>query len=314
VVQAHADAVLGRTDAASYRQTARAQVAGTRLNEAVWRLWGLPQPATREPAAAYEPCTLFADSGVAVFRPPEARAADGMAVSLRLGGSQAHAHDDAGSWGITVGPVYLAGDLGAPTYTADTFGPKRRENRLVNSWGHPVPVVDGQLQQDATRVRAEWLQAPCNTSNGGPTGRTNPSDQLTQARINLLPAYAISGLAQLERRFAYRSDGVGTLTISDHLRSTEARRFESAFVSPAEPVMQPHGFVLRQGGRTVHVQVASSADFELVHERVTSDTNNIFSRVAVRLLRPASRACVAWTLTPGDPPAVTSPASGTPCS
>ncbi len=308
VVQAHADAVLGRSDAAAYRRVARAQVAGTRLNEAIWRLWGLPQPAAREAAAGHEACTLFADSGVAVFRPTTAAATDGdgLSVSLRLGGSRAHAHDDAGSWAVTVGPRYLAGDVGAPTYTADTFGPRRRENRLVNSWGHPLPVVDGVLQQDATRVRAAWLQAPC---RGGDPG-------VERAHIDLRPVYALDGLQRLERRFAYRREGAGALAISDHLASLTARRLESAFVSHAEPVMQPHGFVLRQDGRALHVTVAASGPFELVHERVTSDPGNAFSRVVVRLAQPAREACIAWTLTAGDAPAAgaTPPASGTPCS
>lgn len=311
VVQAHADAVLGRIDGDAYRRTARAQVTGTRLNEAVWRLWGLPQPAVRESAAGHEACTLFPDSGVAVFRPATAAATDtdGLSVSLRLGGSRAHAHDDAGSWAVTLGPVYIAGDVGAPTYTADTFGPKRRENRLVNSWGHPVPVVGGQLQRDATRVRAEWLQAPCDS--GGE--RNAPAES---ARIDLRPVYAVDGLQRLERRFAYQRGAPGALSISDHLSSANPQRFESAFVSRAEPVMQPRGFVLQRDGRTLHVTVAASDDFELVHERVTSDTGNVFSRVAVRLRQPAREACVAWTMTPGDKPAPEArpPASGTPCS
>lgn len=290
VVQAHADAVLGRTDAASYRQTARAQVAGTRLNEAVWRLWGLPQPATREPAAAYEPCTLFADSGVAVFRPPEARAADGMAVSLRLGGSQAHAHDDAGSWAITVGPVYLAGDLGAPTYTADTFGPKRRENRLVNSWGHPVPVVDGQLQQDATRVRASWTQAPCGTG----------SADVERAGMDLRPVYAVDGLQRLERRFDYHRLPGARLVISDHLAATRPRRLESAWVSSTPPMMEATSFRVSQNGRTLRVQVSASAPFELAHTRVEDDAGNPFSRVTARLVEPDRHACIAWQVTTGD--------------
>lgn len=304
VVQAHADAVLGRIDAAAYRRIARGQVAGTRLNEAVWRLWGQPRPATREAAAAYEGCTLFPDSGVAVFRPAQAGAAEGLAVSLRLGGSQAHAHDDAGSWALTVGPIYLAGDLGAPTYTADTFGPRRRENRLVNSWGHPVPVVDGQLQQDATRVRAAWLQAPC--SGGGDNG-------VERAHLDLRPVYAIDGLQRLERRFAYQRQGTGTLVVSDHLRSAGARSLESAFVSPTEPEMAPRSFVLRRDGRVLRVAVTASAAFELVHERVTDDPNNPFSRVVVRLTRTAREACVGWTMTAADAePKV--PPSGTPCS
>lgn len=292
VVQAHADAVLGRTEAASYRRTARAQVAGTRLNEAVWRLWGLPQPATREPAAAYEPCTLFADSGVAVFRPLEADAADGMAVSLRLGGSQAHAHDDAGSWAITVGPVYLAGDLGAPTYTADTFGPKRRENRLINSWGHPVPVVDGQLQQDATRVRATWTQAPCGMGTG--TGDAE------RAGIDLRPVYAVDGLQRLERRFDYRRRPEARLVISDHLATARPGHLESTWVSSTTPTMEDRSFRLGLDGRMLRVQVSASAPFELKHERVVADSGNPFSRVTARLLQPDRQACIAWHVTTGD--------------
>lgn len=285
VIRAHADAMLGRVDPTDWSRMARRALGGTRLNEAVWRLWGSPRAAVREAAAGYERCTLFPDSGVAVFRPVQTDT-KGMAVSFRLGGSQAHAHDDAASYAITLGDVYIAGDIGAPTYTAETFGPKRRENRIINSWGHPVPRVAEALQKDATKFRANWLRPPC----------ADPDPDGELAVIDLTGMYDVPALQKVQRQFDYsRKPGEG-LVVMDTFQAGSPIRFESAFISSVAPVMGDKGFTVQRDGRTLRVRVAASVPWELVHERNTSDAANNFSRVAIRLKQPAAQGCIALQL------------------
>ena len=68
-----------------------------------------------------------------------------------LGGVRAanggHNHDDAGSYSILLNGVKIAGDVGGPNYyDFTTWGEEHYKYRITNSYGHPVPVVNGALQ------------------------------------------------------------------------------------------------------------------------------------------------------------------------
>jgi hypothetical protein len=54
-------------------------------------------------------------------------------------------------------------DSGGPfAYNNRTFSPERYTYKILNSVGHPVPVVAGQLQRDATKVHPRVLKTSFN--------------------------------------------------------------------------------------------------------------------------------------------------------
>ena len=57
-----------------------------------------------------------------------------------------HNHNDLGAFTVMIDDRELLVDPGAEIYTARTFSRHRYEGDLLNSFGHPVPVVAGQLQ------------------------------------------------------------------------------------------------------------------------------------------------------------------------
>jgi hypothetical protein len=58
--------------------------------------------------------------------------------------------------------VAVAGDTplldpGSEVYTARTFSARRYESQVLNSYGHPVPLVAGQLQRTGRKAEARVL-------------------------------------------------------------------------------------------------------------------------------------------------------------
>src|SRR6185312_12999312 len=100
--------------------------------------------------------TYYPDEGVLVSRP----APNGhLAVTIKTSGNTGHSHNDVGSFVIGLDATQPVGDPGGPSYyTAETFSSKRLTSRLINSYGHPVPVIGGQQQLDATHVHASVLK------------------------------------------------------------------------------------------------------------------------------------------------------------
>ena len=69
-----------------------------------------------------------------------------------------HNHNDCGSFLLNVDGKRLAIELGAPEYTADTFGPKRYTLLATRSSGHSVPIVNRQEQAAGPQFSAELLE------------------------------------------------------------------------------------------------------------------------------------------------------------
>jgi hypothetical protein len=134
--------------------------------------------------------SYFDAVGVLVSR-PAADNANAIAATIKSGGNGNHSHNDIGSYTIGLGNEQPAGDTGKTVYSAKTFGPDRYKIRAINSWGHTVPVVAGQLQLEANKVKPRVLG----------TKFTGTVDEMV---IDLAPAYAVPSLSSLTR--SYRHD------------------------------------------------------------------------------------------------------------
>lgn len=290
VKRAHAEVAIGWATTQSWQALSRPTSSGGRLNEAVWRLWGAPQPVAHPLPAPPAPgnCSLFPASGVAVLR--AGVRSRGLAVSFRTGGSRSHAHDDAGSYVVAFDGVLIAGDPGAPTYTRDTFGPARRRHALVNSYGHPVPRVDGRLQLDGTAHRAAWMVVPC---------REERSDGV-DASIDLMPVYDVPGLKQLSRTIDYDERQGLYLTVADRFGAERPVNFETALITRATARIVENGIEISSGAGWVRVDIHASAAYEIQLEPLIQNSPDGIVRVAVRLKQPAAGGCVVYRFRAGD--------------
>ncbi len=231
----------------------------------------------------------FEQAGVLIGRPAEGSGGR-MGVALKGGhNAELHNHNDVGSFVVVVDgrPVLL--DPGGEVYTARTFGEQRYESRLLNSWGHPVPVVDGRLQRAGAEARAEVVRAEF----------TDTRDTLV---LDLTAAYDAPKLRSLRRTFVYTREGAGGLTVIDEAAFEAPSNFETALVTAGvfeqagEGTLEfrdgPAGLrvTLEAGGRPVRVRT------EPIEEEAMGGIRPL--RVGIAPVEPAGEVRLAMHIAP----------------
>ncbi|NMC20763.1 MAG: heparinase, partial [Thermogutta sp.] len=160
----------------------------------------------------------FPDAGVLVARPSPDRP-DDLAVALKGGhNAEHHNHNDVGSFLVVVGGEAVLVDPGAEVYTARTFDSRRYESKLLNSYGHPVPVVAGQLQRPGADAKGRIL-------------RTEFSDEADLIEIDMTSAYNVPELKTLRRTFVFRRGNGGSLTVTDRVEFSSPQEFEETLIT-----------------------------------------------------------------------------------
>lgn len=149
----------------------------------------------------------FAKSDILVCRPPNRRQ-DALGLAIKAGNNavnDGHEHTDLGSFVIARGKRLLVIDPGTPIYKAGTFGPRRFENPVVNSYGHSVPVVAGQLQKNNYRGSSLVINKTF----------SDASDSVT---LDLKNCYEVGELQKLVREIRYDRHDQGAVTVTDQVR------------------------------------------------------------------------------------------------
>lgn len=259
-------------------------------------MYSFPNSATQAAPAQAPPYkqdirTWFDQGGILICRPAEG-STTGFAVALKGGhNAEHHNHNDVGSFVVVVGRRAVLLDPGSETYTARTFSNKRYESKVLNSFGHPVPVVAGQLQQTGRQAQAKVLKAEF----------TPEADTLV---LDIASAYPVKELASLQRTFVYsRKDG-GSLTVRDEVVFTTPKEFETALVT--------FGTWKRLDAKLLEVSDHESAarvgisvdrsEFEIrpeeIHEKL--HTKTLPTRLGIRLTKPVAKSVVTLHITPAS--------------
>lgn len=260
------------------------------LNPAM--IFGFPNSATQGATIAGADATVglrtwFGDAGILIGRPAPGSGCH-LGVALK-GGHNAdhHNHNDVGSYVVVVEDRAVLLDPGSEVYTSRTFGAQRYEGLLLNSFGHPVPLVAGQLQRAGRDAEAKVLASEF----------TDARDTLT---LDLRSAYDVPELTRLERSFVYDRTGAGALTISDTVEFAEPRSFETALITDGEFARREDGTLLvTDRGRAVEVAVdTGGAAWELVVDEIHEEATAQPTRLGIRLAEPVSTANVTVTIRP----------------
>lgn len=239
--------------------------------------------------------TWWPESSVLVARAAQDRT--GLSVKGRLalgikgGGNGPHSHNDVGSYALFVDGAFVTGDLGGPkAYTADTFGPQRYTRFKLNaSEGHPVPLVGGATQKEATTWRPKVLTASF-------------TPQKDRVAYDLKEGYVLPALMRLER-VAELDRTQDAATLEDTFQAAAALPFETALIlrGPWKQV-DPRTLELGEGARRVRVTLESSAPVDVVTSTIQDENADPFTRLAVRLLKPASQGWIRTRFTaPSNP-------------
>jgi hypothetical protein len=162
--------------------------------------------------------TWFPDGGVLICRPGTGSKVP-FAAALKGGNNGvSHGHNDVGSFSVVVGNTMVICDPGGEVYTARTFSAHRYDSKVLNSFGHDVPVVAGQLQRTGSEARGALVAKEF----------TQAADTIT---LDLRSAYPVADLQKLERTFLFRRGESPSLQVRDEIKLAAPEEFETALVT-----------------------------------------------------------------------------------
>lgn len=187
--------------------------------------------------------TWFNEGGVLIAR-PGADEPEAFAVVLKGGSNgESHNHNDVGSFSVVLGRAMIICDPGAEVYTRRTFGSHRYDSDVLNSFGHAVPIVAGQLQATGSSARAVVLRSDF----------TDAGDVLA---FDLRSAYPVPDLKKMERTFDYRRGADAGLRVEDEVVFEKPEQFESALITWGEwQEVAKNEFAMSDGGEELRVNV-----------------------------------------------------------
>lgn len=175
--------------------------------------------------------TSFPDAQVWLFR-----AGPRLSVAVKGGhNDEFHNHNDLGSYSLASHGRLVSGDPGGERYTARTFSDRRYESEVLNSFGHPVPVIGGMLQGTGRQFSAKVLKAEC-------------CEDTSEIVLELKGAYDVPTLRSFTRTFRF-DVAAAAFTVTDRFCFSEPTALEEAYVTWDEPVQVDVD--VRSGGRTV---------------------------------------------------------------
>ena len=239
------------------------------------------------------PRSYFQDTGVLICRPgPDSSAR--LAAALKGGhNAEHHNHNDVGSFVVAVDAGAPILDVGAEVYTNRTFSSKRYESRVLNSYGHSVPLVAGRLQSKGRQACARVLKA-----DFAPAGDTFVLD--------LKAAYDVPELRRLERTFVYSRRGDGALTVTDRVEFASSQTFGTTLMTLGQwERLSPTSLTIRDGDGAVRVDIEASANFDVTAEELDEALriDAKATRLGINLREPVPRATIAMRITPLADPA-----------
>ena len=220
--------------------------------------------------------------------------AGGFAFAVKGGNNnEMHNHNDVGSWDLSIDGVTVAGDPQGEVYTARTFSPDRYVSKVLNSYGHPVPVVGGELQPPGAQFKAKILS-------------TTFADDRDEFVIDLANAYA-KPPKRLVRTATFVRGDAPSATVRDDVAFVKPTAFETAFVTYGEVEKSSDGKSLvvmatsKGGDRTARLRVdveATGGDWEWASETIENPGRPSPHRWAVRFAAPVREATVTFAMRP----------------
>jgi len=155
-----------------------------------------------------------------------------------------HNHNDVGSYTIRIGDLMPNLDPGTEIYTSRTFSTNRYESNLLNSWGHPVPVVAGKLQGAGRKYAGVVLE---NTF----------SEHKDALCIDLSAAYDVSSLQTLHRDFEFLRD-MNKVRVTDSVEFSQPETFETAIITyETFSIISPSQIIVSNEVHQVQITVSS---------------------------------------------------------
>jgi hypothetical protein len=197
-----------------------------------------------------------------------------------------------GSFVVALGRKTPLVDPGSEIYTQRTFSGRRYQSNVLNSFGHPVPRVAGQLQATGRKAEARVL-------------KTEFTDQADTLVLDLRSAYPVKELQTLRRSFVFSREGAGSLTVTDEVRLGSPGEFETALIT-FEPWKQisPGKLVVGTGANAVQVDIdARGQKYQVNSQEIHEDLpgKRIPVRIGLAFTEPVTEGIICLTIKPSKP-------------
>jgi hypothetical protein len=233
----------------------------------------------------------FEQAGILISRPGP-NSSSRLAVALKGGHNQEHHnHNDVGSFVVVLDDEPLLLDPGGEVYTARTFSSRRYESNVLNSFGHPVPIVAGKLQQTGRQARGRGVSRSF-------------TDNIDTLALDISSAYDVPELRKLERKFVYSRIGKGSLRVTDEVTFSQACDFGTALITfDSWKQSSPSSLIVYDSENSLHVEITvTGADFEIQPETIQEDVSarKQPTRLGINLTRPVTYAVVSIMITPKE--------------
>ena len=257
-------------------------------------MYSFPNSASRTPPAQTASKgpgirSWFDNAGVLICR-PSSGSSSLLAVALKGGhNSEHHNHNDVGSFIVVLGDKPLLLDPGGEVYTARTFSGRRYESNVLNSYGHPVPIVAGKLQRTGSRARGRVVSKSF----------TDSTDTLV---LDISSAYDVPELKKLERKYVYSRLRAGSLQVTDEVTFTKPCEFGTALITFSNwKQTSPSSLTFYDSSEALRVDIkVTGADFEIRPETIKENVSarKQPTRLGINLKKPVTNALVSLTVTP----------------
>jgi hypothetical protein len=193
-----------------------------------------------------------------------------------------HNHNDLGSYTLMIDGVEMCGDPGNEVYTARTFSNRRYESKMINSYGHPVPVVDGKWQREGRSFKAKVL-------------RTDFTDARDTIVYDLTKAYKTTELKSLVRKVVFDREK-NTVEIEDSVEFLKPSAFEVPIVTyrnyTGDIATGKIVLLHPSGGRSLDVSISSSAPIVSHKETIENPDRPSLTRLGFALTSPTEKATI----------------------
>lgn len=244
--------------------------------------------------AEHEIRDWFEDVQFLICRPGE-KSSSRLAATFKGGHNGAnHNHNDLGTFTVLSGKEELLADPGAEVYDKRTFSVHRYESDLLNSFGHPVPVIAGELQfPDKTYHRTGYGRDAYTVLVD--TTFTVDRDQVI---LEMDRAYKVRHLENLIRAFRYDRTGKGSVEVYDQVKFSTADTYETALVTYADWQQLDDGRLrISANGEAIEVEVScEQGEFEFSHCIIQESSTP--TRLSWRLKQPILEATIRIHVTP----------------
>lgn len=236
----------------------------------------------------------FEEAGLLLCRPKE-NTENIMGVILKAGHNhEHHNHNDTGNFVVVVGHSQLITDVGSEVYTSRTFSKQRYESGVLNSYGHSVPVIAGELQwphfnEENNHVyKAEVL-------------KTIFCEEYDKMILDLTNLYPIEALKKLTREFIYSRESKGSLQVIDTFEYTQKQSYETALITIYDyRITKDNEIMISHNDNRIRILISSSAAYTIrvddICEELPVDVQ--VKRIAISLDKKVDKGRVELSIAP----------------